>query len=249
MTAKMPLVGLIGDVRMLDGMLYHTLGDKYARAVTQALDAVPVLIPALGGGLNPRALRNFDGLIFTGSLSNVHPSRYGAEPSPVAEPYDMDRDDLVFPLIESAIDQGVPSLFICRGFQELNVALGGSLMPEVHARAGRMDHRRRKELDIRAQYQPSHRVTLTPGGLLHDMLQSDSVTVNSLHYQAVDHRAPRLLVEAIADDGTVEAGRVAEAPGFALGMQWHPEYDVSGDEVSRAIFVAYRNALHDFARR
>ncbi|MBX3456352.1 gamma-glutamyl-gamma-aminobutyrate hydrolase family protein [Ferrovibrio sp.] len=250
MTVRLPLVGLIGDMRMLDGMPYHTVGDKYARAVIQAMDAVPVLIPALGGNeIGQHALHNFDGLIFTGSLSNVHPSRYGAEPSQAAEPYDMDRDQLAFPLIDAAINSGIPSLFICRGFQELNVALGGSLVPEVHALPGRMDHRRPKVPDITAQYLPSHRVTLTPGGMLQTLLKSETAMVNSLHYQAVDRRAARLLVEAVADDGTVEAGRVAEAPGFALGMQWHPEYDAMGDAVSRQIFSAYRKALHDFACR
>ena len=248
MTAKLPLVGLIGDMRMLDGMPYHTVGDKYARAVTQSLDAVPVLIPALGR-LDETALANFDGLIFTGSLSNVHPMRYGSEPSRAAEPYNIDRDEMVFPLIEAAINNGIPSLFICRGFQELNVALGGSLFPEVHAVPGRMDHRRPKVPEIREQYLPSHRVNLPASSLLHDWLKSDTVMVNSLHYQAVDRRAARLLVEAVADDGTIEAGRVAEAPGFTLGMQWHPEYDVESDRVSRAVFSAYRDALHDFARR
>lgn len=248
MTAKLPLVGLIGDIRMLEDMPYHTVGDKYARAVAQTMDAMPVLIPALGK-LDEAALRNFDGLIFTGSLSNVHPTRYGTEPSRAAEPYDIERDELAFPLIDTAINNGIPSLFICRGFQELNVALGGSLFPEVHEVPGRMDHRRPKVPGIREQYLPSHRVNLPSGSLLHDLLKSDTAMVNSLHYQAVDRRAPRLLVEAVADDGTIEAGRVAEAPGFTLGMQWHPEYDVESDPVSRAVFSAYREALHDFARR
>lgn len=239
-TAAKPLVGLPACLRELDDMAFHVIGDKYVRAVAVAAEAIPVTLPALEELTDiPALVERLDGLVLTGSPSNVHPSRYGHAPGPVYEPHDTARDATTLPLIAAALAAGLPLLAICRGMQELNVALGGTLYPRVHEVPGRIDHRRPQHDDMDVQYGPHHEVTLSAGGLLRGLAGQDRVTVNSLHWQAVDQLAPGLTVEAEAPDGTVEAVRVEGARAFALGVQWHPEYRVQEDAFSRAIFQAF----------
>ena len=243
-----PLIALPACVKQVGDQNYHTIGDKYVRAVAEAADAVPLVFPALAGGSDPAAiLEGVDGVVLTGSPSNVHPSRYGLAPSPEAEPYDEARDATTLPLIEAALARGLPLLAICRGFQELNVALGGTLHARVHELEGRMDHRRPKHEDPDVQYGPRHGVTFVAGGAFEAIAGRREIEINSLHWQAIDRPAPGLIIEGEAPDGTIEAVRVKDAKAFALGVQWHPEYKPQRDDFSVRLFKAYGEAARRYA--
>jgi putative glutamine amidotransferase len=245
-----PMIGVPADVRLIEGSPFHAVGDKYVRAIMLASEAVPFIVPAFGELHDvPALVQRLDGLLLTGSPSNVHPSRYGATATPEAEPHDPERDETTLPMIREALDQGVPLLAICRGFQELNVALGGTLHARVHELPGRHDHRALKVEDLDVKYGPRHPVTLTPGGAFERLAGSREITVNSLHWQAIDRLAEGLAVEAVAPDGTIEAVSVKEARGFALGVQWHPEYRVLNDAFSVALFAAFGVAARARAQR
>ena len=247
-TRRRPLVGLPADCKSLDGRPVHTLGDKYARAVAQAAGAVPVVLPALGADLDLAALLDsLDGVVLTGSVSNVHPSRYGAGASDAAEPYDLARDDLTFPLIEAVLAAGVPLFAICRGMQELNVALGGTLHARLHEQPGRLDHRAPASDDPDVRYGAAHALQVREGGLLHGLLEVTEVQVNSIHGQGIDRLADGLAVEGEAPDGTIEAVSVPGAHGFALGVQWHPEYRATDNSVSVTLFRAFGDAAAERA--
>lgn len=240
----LPLVGLPACVRTLDDAPFHVVGDKYARAVAVCAKALPLVIPSLGKQLDIESLvASLDGLLMTGSPSNVHPSHYDQAPTPEAEPFDPERDATSLPLIEAALDQGVPMLAICRGFQELNVQLGGSLFPRVHELPGRMDHRRPKDPDPDVQYGANHRVTFDAGSRAAEIFGKLEMDINSLHWQALDRVADRLVVEGRADDGTIEAVRVKDAKAFAIGVQWHPEYKAWENPNSVRLFEAFGDAV------
>lgn len=227
--APLALVGVPACVKDLDGQPYHTVGDKYVRALAICSGVAPLMIPSLGEDLVDlhRLVGGLDGLMMTGSPSNVHPSHYGLPETPEAEPFDPARDATTLALIRLALDEGVPLLAICRGFQELNVALGGTLHARVHELPERMDHRRPQHPQLDVQYGPAHPVTLRPGGQMAALAASAGIEgalmVNSLHWQALDRLGDRLVVEAEAEDGTPEAVSLRGARGFALGVQWHPE--------------------------
>jgi putative glutamine amidotransferase len=243
MSEAAPLIAVSACLKTLGGHPTHTVGEKYLTAITAGAGGTPVIVPALGDALDLRALLNrIDGLVLTGSLSNVHPSRYGAEPHPAAEPYDEARDATTFPLIRAALEQGVPLLAICRGFQELNVALGGTLHAEVHALEGRADHRAPQEEDLDLRYGPRHPVKFVPGGAFERIAGAGAVWVNSLHRQGIDRLAPGLVAEGHAPDGTIEAVRVADAPALALGVQWHPEYKAAANPFSMKLYRAFGEA-------
>ena len=238
--AAKPVIGLPACVKQIDGMPYHAVQDKYLRAAAEAAGGLPLVFPAFGPESELKQLiAMLDGLMLTGSPSNVHPTRYGRDAHPEAEPYDEARDETTLPLIRAALEAGLPLFAICRGFQELNVALGGTLHAEVHEVPGRRDHRRPKHPDLDVQYGPVHPAHLTPGGALQALLGKDEIMVNSLHFQGLDQIAVRLRVEAVADDGTVEAVSVEDAPGFALGVQWHPEYKALENPDSARLFAAF----------
>ena len=235
-----PLIGLPADVKEIGDKPFHAVGDKYLRAVIEATGALPLVIPAFGALYDlPALVERLDGVLLTGSPSNVHPARYGQAPSADAEPYDQERDATTLPLIHEILSQAVPMLAICRGMQELNVALGGTLHSRVHELPERMDHRQPKHDDPDVQYGPRHKIALAADGQLRRLAAADEVTINSLHWQAVDQLAPRLAVEAQAPDGTIEAVRVMDAGNFALGVQWHPEYKVLENSFSVEIFKAF----------
>ncbi len=245
-----PLIGVTADWKLLDGRPFHVVGDKYARAVSLAAGGIPLLIPALGPLHDPRDLfHHMDGLVLTGSPSNVHPSRYGTPPSKEAEPYDEERDATTMPLIRAALAADMPLLAICRGMQELNVALGGTLHARVHEVAGRDDHRKPNDDDPDVQYGPRHSIRLRPGGAFESILGQPEIQVNSLHWQAIDRLAEGLDVEAEAPDGTIEAVSVRGAR-FALGVQWHPEYKVQANALSVRLYEAFGAAVREraFAR-
>ena len=243
-----PLIGVVADVRMVDGQPFHMAQDKYLSAVREAADGFPVILPSFGATADLKAfLAELDGLLLPGAVSNVEPWRYGAGDRP-AEPYDPARDATSLPLIETALADGLPLLAICRGFQELNVALGGTLHTHVHEIPGRMDHRAPYKAPLADQYAPTHAVNLTPGGVLSELApRCAAVMVNSLHWQGIDRLGAGLTVEATAPDGTIEGFRVQGAPAFALGVQWHPEWEATKSPFSTALFQRFGDAAR--ARR
>jgi len=225
---------------MLGAHPFHVAGEKYLTAVLEAADAVPLIIPALASELRlEELLERLDGLLLTGSASNVEPHRYGGEPSEPGTWHDRERDDVTLPLIPRAIDAGVPLLGICRGFQEMNVAMGGSLWQKLQDVPGHLDHRDNPALELEQQYAPAHDVVLEPGGVLRRLAGTDRVKVNSLHTQGVRQLGNDLTVEARAPDGVIEAFRVRSARNFALAVQWHPEWRVGGNAFSRALFAEF----------
>ncbi len=245
-----PTVGVVCCRKQAGAFPVHSVGEKYVTAVSDAAGALPLLVPALGTRLDlDLVLARLDGLLLTGSPSNIEPHHYAASPEPEGDTIDPDpqRDATVLPLIRRAIVLGVPLLGLCRGIQEVNVALGGSLHQRLHAVDGRFDHRSDKSKAPQDRYGPRHRVRLTPNGLLARLLDAEAIEVNSLHGQGLDRLAPGLVVEAVADDGTIEAVRV-EAAEFALAVQWHPEFRPLTSEVSTLIFRAFGEAVQARAR-
>lgn len=221
---------------------FHAVGEKYIAAVVQAADCLPLLIPVLETPLDvQQILGHVDGIFFPGSPSNVEPTRYAGEPSAEGTLHDPHRDATTLSLIPRAVAEGIPVFGVCRGFQEMNVALGGTLHQRVHE-AGFSDHREDKTQPLDVQYAPAHDVNLEPGGLLMRLAGGGRVQVNSLHWQGVDRLAPDLAVEARAPDGLIEAFRVKAAPAFALAVQWHPEWQVMKNPFSQALFAEFGRA-------
>jgi putative glutamine amidotransferase len=239
----MKIVGIVSDRRLVDGMAMHTVNDEYVTALRDGAHVLPLLIPSTDAPLDVDAVLDaVDGLLFTGAPSNVAPGHYGQSARPGTE-LDEARDATSLPLLRAAIEKGKPLLAICRGFQELNVALGGSLYQHVHELPGRLDHREPQNASREVEYAPAHEVTIVPDGVLARLSGLASAMVNSLHHQGVDRLAPMLTVEAVAPDGLIEAVSMPGAKAFLLGVQWHPEWDVARDSLSRAIFAGFGASL------
>lgn len=249
MRSRKPVIGIPADRRLLGSHWFHGVGEKYITAVAEAADAVPLLVPALGDTHLEDWLASFDAVLFTGSPSNVEPHHYAGPPSDPGTWHDPARDATTLPMIRSAVMAGLPVLGVCRGFQEMNVAFGGTLSQKVQELPGHRDHREDPARPVDEQYGPAHEVQLTPDGLLHRLAGTDRVTVNSLHAQGVQRLGPGLTVEAVADDGLVEAFTVDHAPAFALAVQWHPEWQVMDNPFSRALFAAFGAAAGERAAR
>ena len=238
-THKRPIIGIPACIKMLGEHPFHAVGGKYIDAVVNAANCIPVLLPAIGAKQDIAAiLELIDGVLLTGSISNVEPKRYGKTLAREDILLDTVRDATTFPLIDAAVKAGKPLLGICRGFQEMNVAFGGTLYQSVHQEVHLMDHRE-KEGDLEVQYGPSHPVTLTAGGYLQGLLGKNSISVNSIHGQGIDQLGEGLLSEATAPDGLIEAIRVVDAKNFALAVQWHPEWKVLDNPQYKAIFEAF----------
>ena len=253
-----PLVGVTACFKENGrGGWHHTVGDKYVRAAIHAVGGLPVVIPAIGPELGgdeqatiealDRLLDSLDGVLLTGSPSNVEPHHYGGEQSRDGTAHDPARDATTLPLIRHSLDRGVPLFAICRGLQEVNVALGGTLHQLVHEVEGRRDHRSPKSSDIDVNYGPAHDIDIVDGGVLHRLLGERRVQVNSLHAQGVDRLAPRACLEAVAEDGQVEAFSIPDAPAFALALQWHPEHRALENPVSMKLFDAFAAACRSRA--
>ena len=242
----LPLVGVPCCVETpAEGDAFHKVGEKYLMAVARASHCMPVMIPALGDWYDPYELAaTLDGLMLTGSPSNVEPHHYQGETSRAGTHHDPVRDATTLPLIGAALETGLPLFAICRGHQELNVALGGTLHQYVQELDGKNDHRSDKTRPHDERYLERHPVTLSPGGVLHTLSGGEAtVMVNSLHEQAIDRVADRLQIEAISDDGVIEAVSMPDAEGFVLGVQWHPEYPLPFDApLSREMFGAFSAA-------
>ncbi len=228
---------------------FHAVGEKYIRAVAEAAGAIPFLIPALADLVgNEEILERVDGILFTGSPSNVEPHHYAGNPSEPGTLHDPHRDAITLPLIPRAVETGIPVFGVCRGFQEMNVAFGGSLHQKLQDIPGNLDHREVGTEPLEVQYGPAHDVILEPGGLLRALAGADKVRVNSLHSQGVDRLADTLVPEARAPDGVVEAFRVRNAPRFAVAVQWHPEWQAMSNPFSRALFAAFGAASRERAQ-
>lgn len=246
-----PVVGVIGNAYLIENLYAaQIVGERNLRAVSEVANALPVMfagapdITDIGGILDV-----VDGVLLTGGRANIHPSRFGAEPHARYEPYDNPRDDLALALIEECVARGLPIFGICRGLQEMNVAFGGSLHPEIRELPGRINHRMPRlesgeiHPDAAVVFADRHDVNLVAGGTFATLFGRETIRVNSLHGQGILDAGARIVVEGVAEDGTIEAIRVADAPGFALGVQWHAEYNPHGNEVNKALFEAFGAAL------
>ena len=253
MTHSIPLIGMVADVKDVKGMPFHCVGEKYINAVAHGAQGFPFIIPALAEGEQMQALDSafdlravlskLDGLFLPGSVANVDPARYGAELETPDLPRDPQRDETTLKLIHLAIEMDIPILAVCRGFQELNVAFGGTLHQQVQEVEGYFDHREDSTSDIAGQYQMAHDIHLTPGGLLAKLAGAETTQVNSIHGQGINQLGDGLIVEARAPDGLIEAFRLDDENRFVLGVQWHPEWMFAQTPFYAAIFKAFGDAI------
>jgi putative glutamine amidotransferase len=248
--SRQPIIGVSACTKQIGHNIYHTAGDKYLQAIVHVAGGMPLIVPALGDQIDQTyLLQQLDGLVFTGSPSNVEPHHYSGPASEPGTAHDVARDSTTLPLIKAAIAAGVPVLGICRGFQEMNVAFGGTLHQRLHDVDGFIEHRENKDQPVDQQYGLSHEVHIEPGGLLYELSGCGSAQVNSLHTQGVDQLAPGLRPEATAPDGLVEAFSVSQASSFALGVQWHPEWKVKENTFYLSIFKAFGDACRARSNR
>ena len=248
---KKPIVGVIGNgYRVEDRYQTQLAGEANLAAVAQVADALPLIFAGNPDVTNLADLLDaVDGILLTGARANVHPTNFATEPSEAYEPYDEHRDNLSLELVRVCVERGIPVFGICRGMQEINVAFGGSLHPEIRDIPGRMNHRMPRlengeiHPDPEVIFADRHDVTLTPDGEFARLYGKTHIRVNSLHGQGVLDAGDRIVVEGLAEDSTVEAISVTGAPGFALGVQWHAEYDPQTNPVNRVLFEAFGEAL------
>tara|TARA_B100001057_G_scaffold327738_1_gene328055 strand:+ start:3794 stop:4558 length:765 start_codon:yes stop_codon:yes gene_type:complete len=239
-----PLIAVFADVIEKAELhrTYHASGTNYIKAVANATSGIPVILPALGEIVDYRnILSRFDGVLLTGSLSNVYPEFYSKEK--IVEPIDISRDKTVLPMIDYIFRKEMPMLAICRGFQEVNVALGGSLHADIHDVPGRMDHRCPESEDPEVQFSKQHEVYLTSNGKLEKLAGSPTIEVNSLHTQGIDRLASGLVTEGVAKDETIEAMSLGNYSGYFFGVQWHPEYFATTDNFSKKLFESFSLAV------
>ncbi len=243
-----PVVGIIGNHYLInDQYETHAGGRMNSEAIRDVADALPLIVPSDPALVDLDDLvRTCDGFLLTGGRPNVHPEEYGEEWTEAHGDIDRARDSIVLPLIRSCVESGQPILAICRGFQELNVAMGGTLYPEIRELPGRMNHRMPPDGTIEEKFELRHDVTFTEGGIFHRIMGKTVVRTNTLHGQGIKEKGSRIVIDGHADDGTPEAIYVADAPGFTLGVQWHPEYRAACDPVSRPLFEAFGTALRNW---
>ena len=246
---RRPVVGIIGNSYLInDQYPAHAGGTMNADAVAEVAGAVPLIVPADPRYASTEELMAVcDGFLFTGGRPNVHPEEYGEAATEAHGAFDRARDRLALPLIRALVARGQPLLAICRGFQELNVAMGGTLHPEIRELPGRMNHRMPPDGTLEEKFELRHEVRFAPGGVFARLMGADAVMTNTLHGQGVVRLGERIVVDGWAPDTTPEAIYVDGAAGFALGVQWHPEYNAAQDPVSRALFEAFGAALAAWA--
>lgn len=246
-----PVVGVIGNARQIENRFpIQACGEKNLRAVADVAGALPLMFAGCPEITDVGALLDtVDGVLLTGARANVHPTRFNAEPRAAHEPYDEARDDVALAVIRACVDRGIPVFGICRGFQEMVVAFGSTLHPEIREIPGRMNHRMPRlengepHPDQEVIFADRHDVDLTPGGTFARILGTNRIRVNSLHGQGILEPGERVVIEGVAEDSTIEAIRIADVPGFALGVQWHAEYDPQTNWINRAIFEEFGRAL------
>jgi putative glutamine amidotransferase len=240
-----PIIGIIGNSHLINEEYpVQAVGTSNIEAVADLTGAIPLIVPAIPKvGAISDLLEACDGFVFTGGRPNVHPSHYGVEPTDKHGTFDPDRDAVTLPLIRECVAKGVPVFGICRGFQEINVAFGGSLHPEIREIPGRMNHRMPPDGTLEEKFEYRHIVSLRAGGQFHHLLGAEEVLVNSLHGQGILEKGARVVIEGYAPDDTPEAIVIDAAPGFAIGVQWHPEWNAINDPVSRPLFQAFGAAV------
>ncbi len=248
---KRPIVGVIASAHQIENRhMAQRVGERNLQAVVDVAGAMPLMFAGCPGLTDIDQLLDIvDGVLLTGARANVHPTRFGVEPHPSHEPYDERRDAVALAVTQACVERGVPLLGICRGLQEIGVAFGSTLHPEIRELPGRVNHRMPRlangepHPDHEVIFGDRHDVKLVPGGAFAKLFGRDCIRVNSLHGQGILEPGKRVVVEGVADDGTIEAIRIAEAPGFALGVQWHAEYDPQSNPINRALFQAFGEAV------
>ncbi len=251
-----PLVGVIGSTYLInDRIEVQMVGERNLRAIAEVAGALPLMFAGTPDITDVDALLEaVDGILLTGGRANVHPTHFGVAPHPSHEPYDERRDAVALDVARACIARGIPLFGVCRGLQEMNVAFGGTLHPEIRDLPGRMNHRAPRlengdfHPDPEVVFADRHDVSLVPGGAFAQLLGCESIRVNSLHGQGVSEPGRRVVVEGVAEDGTVEAIRIAEASAFAMGVQWHAEYDPQTNPINRTLFQAFGAALSERKR-
>ena len=246
---RRPVVGIIGNMTLLnESYPVHAGGTMNSEAVAEAAGCLPLIIPADPRYVSVDELLGLcDGFLLTGGRPNVHPSEYGEDETPAHGSFDRCRDAITLPLIRACVERGQPFLGICRGFQEVNVAMGGTLYPEIRDLPGRMNHRMPPDGTIDEKFALRHPVTFTPGGVFHKLMGTEEVMTNTLHGQGINRPGARVVIDGQATDGTPEAIYIDGAPGFTLSVQWHPEWNAASDPVSRPLFTAFGKAVQDYA--
>jgi putative glutamine amidotransferase len=226
-----------------DEYAVHAAGTMNVKALSEVSGVVPIIIPAEPNFLNVEELiATCDGFLFPGGRPNVHPEEYGEEPTDAHGTFERNRDRITLPLIRACVSRGQPIMGVCLGFQEVNVAMGGSLYPEIRDLPGRDNHRMPPDGTLEEKFELRHEVTLTEGGPFHRVFGAQKVLTNTLHGQGIKVAGPRIMIDGHAPDGTPEAIYVADAPGFTLSVQWHPEWNADADPVSRPLFEAFGDA-------
>ncbi|MEL6679074.1 MAG: gamma-glutamyl-gamma-aminobutyrate hydrolase family protein [Pseudomonadota bacterium] len=245
-----PVIGIIGNHYLInDQYPAQAAGSMNLTAVADVCNAVPVILPADPAIMTVGdALSLCDGFVFPGGRPNVHPEEYGHAETEAHGAFDRERDRLALPLIREAVARGVPVLGLCRGFQELAVAFGSTLHPEIRELPGRMNHRMPPDGTLEEKFELRHWVHLEPTGPFARIFGTTEVFTNSLHGQGIETAGPRVAIDGRASDGTAEAIHIEGAPGFALGVQWHPEWNAAEDGVSRPLFEAFGQAAAGLAR-
>src|ERR1700692_3674119 len=253
---RRPVVGVIGNAyRIENRFATQMVGERNLRAVAEVSGALPLMFAGSPEITDVGALLDaVDGVVLTGARANVHPTRFRTEPDPRHEAYDIHLDDLALALSEMSVARGIPLFGICRGLQEMNVAFGGSLHPEIRDLPGRMNHRMPRlpngeiHPDLEVIFADRHEGRLTPGGAFAKLLGAETIRVNSLHGQGILEPGKRIVIEGIAEDDTIEAIAIADAPGFALGVQWHAEHEATRNPINRTLFEAFGKALVKYRR-
>lgn len=246
-----PVVGIIGNSYLLnDQYPVHAGGTMNSEAIAQVSGCMPMLIPADPDHVSvPELLALCDGFLLTGGRPNVHPEEYGEAATEAHGDFDRARDKIALGLVQACVERGQPFLGICRGFQEVNVAMGGTLYPEIRELPGRMNHRMPPDGTLEEKFELRHDVTFTEGGVFHKVMGAPKVRTNTLHGQGIKEPGARIIVDGHADDGTPEAIYVKGAAGYTLAVQWHPEYNAADDPVSRPLFASFGDAVRDWAAR
>ncbi len=236
-----PVIGIIGNSYLInDQYPAHAAGQMNAQAVAEVSDALPLIIPTDPAVVTvPELMAVCDGFLFTGGRPNVHPEEYGEAATDAHGAFDRERDRIALDLIRACVAQGQPIFGICRGFQEVNVAMGGTLYPEIRDLPGRDNHRMPPDGTLEEKFELRHAVTFSEGGPFHQLMGAREVMTNTLHGQGIKQPGPRIVIDGYAPDGTPEAIYVADAPGFTLSVQWHPEWNAAADPVSRPLFAAF----------
>jgi len=244
-----PLVGIVCCRKEIERHPFHVVGEKYIKAIHEFSNVTSVLIPSDDLASMMPVLRRLDGFLLTGSLSNVHPDRYKDSIKDSGMLIDTDRDEYVFNVVKKIIEMEMPILAICRGFQEMNVIFGGSLFQSLEAESNHKGHDFDRDASVEDQYDISHAVSFENGGYLNRLTELSEAEVNSLHTQGVKDLGQGLNIEAISQEGLIEAFTVKDAGGFNLSVQWHPEWKPENSVLSRKIFKAFGSACREYAEK